>query len=387
MDYEIIFNGDLQEMATDDIINYIDPTQYTEIRKVDKNPLFKVFSLGHEGESTGKVIGVGEVVKKWVKNVIQMMHDKIKIGTKVFLQHKPGTNEHAGRLQLGKLVGKAIETLKNGLNTLGIIYINPEHRELKTDIASIEAKFTWNPFSKEIRGISDITGIALGDSDNMQPGFEGAILQAQLQEFHDNHIKDGIGVKMTLEEIKAAIRKGKFTVEDTHDRPAIESVEFVKNYKEANKRLYDKHQAKETEYEKLETLKTDYETKITDKDKEITGYKNADVKRESVKILDTILEERTTLTDKQRSFIKLGYPQFTITDIEKVKDELNKFADSKLDELKKVSEVLGIKVEEDPNDKDKTGVKSFHTSSTEKIEYDEKGLIKGNNPFLIKPKK
>ena len=211
MDYEIIFNGDLQEMATDEIIHYIDPVQYTEIKKVDKNPLFKVFSLGHEGESTGKVLGVGEVVKKWVKNVIQMMHDKIKIGTKVFLHHNKD-NTHTGRLQLGKLVGKAIETLKNGLNTLGIIYISPEHREKKADIASIEAKFTWNPFTKEIRGISDITGIALGNSDNMQPGFKGAVLQAQLQEFHDNHIKDGIGVKITLDELRKAYKEGKYKI-------------------------------------------------------------------------------------------------------------------------------------------------------------------------------
>ena len=222
----------------------------------------------------------------------------------------------------------------------------------------------------------------------MQPGFKGAVLQAQLQEFHDNHIKDGIGVKMNLEEIRKAYKEGNYNILDIVDRADVEQLDFVKGFKEASKRLYDKLQTKETEFAKADKLKADYEAKITEKDTEITKYKNADIKRDSVKVLDTILKERTTLDEKQVKFIRLGYPNYTITDHDKVKDELNKFADNKLEEYKKVSEALGIVIDNPDNDKDKTpGAKPFKTSSAGKIEYDDKGLIKGDNPFIVNPKK
>ena len=386
MDYEIIFKGDLQEMSADEIINHVDPATYNQIKRFDKTPLFKVFSLGHEGESEGKVLGVGNVVKKWVKNVIQMMHDKLKLGTKVFLHHNKD-NTHSGRLQLGKLVGKAVEILSNGLNALGIVYIDPEHREFETDVASIEAKFTWNPFTKEIKGISDITGIALGNSDNMEPGFKGAILQAQLQEFHDSHVKDGIGVIMTLEEIKAAIKAGKYTVEDCHDRPEIENVEFVKGYKAANKRVYEKKQELEDKVANVDTMKTEFETKITERDTIIAGYKKGDSKRAGKKILDEVLKERTTITDKQRDFTKDKWDDFSIQDPEKAKEEINKFVDTSLTDFKRVSKIMGVETE-DPKDPPKDpppGAKPFIDKSTG-IEYDEKGHIKGDNRFLNAPK-
>jgi hypothetical protein len=382
VDSEIIFSGDLQEMAADDIINYVDPATYNQIKRTDKKPLFKVFSLGHEGESEGKVLGVGNVVKRWVKSVIQMMHDKLKIGTKVFLHHN-NDNSHQNRTPIGRLVGKALETLSNGLNALGVVYIDPSHREIETDVASIEAGFTWSPITKEIKSISDITGIALGNSDNMQPGFRGAVLQAQLQEFHDKHT-DG-GVVMNIDEIRKAVKEGKLTPLDIFDRPDIESVEFVKGYRAANKRLYEKNEELSAVPKKVEDLKSEYENRIKEKEDIITGYKRKENKQTAKKKLDEILKERKGLSEKHREFIKLGFDEFNVNDPEKVGDELNQFADKRVEKYKqyvKSGLIPADKSEGDKADDDNQAPAPPHSTPSGKIEYDDLGNIKGTNPFI-----
>jgi hypothetical protein len=176
-------SASVQEMASDVIRQYIDPVKYDEIKALDPAPLFKVFTVGQEGESHGKVLGMGSVIKRWVRAAIQMMADKLNIGTKVFGYHG-ADNEHDGRIDVGEIVGKTLQKIGDKLSVLGIAYIKPEYRKQNFDIASIEADIlmTKDKNAVNVVDIKEISGVALGNSAIHKPGFPGATLQGTLQE-------------------------------------------------------------------------------------------------------------------------------------------------------------------------------------------------------------
>ena len=127
------------------------------------------------------MLGIGSVVKRWVKSAIQMMADRLKIGTKVFGYHG-ADNKHQGRVAIGEIVGKAIQTIGNKFSVIGIAYVRPEYRKQNYDIASVEADITLDKKTNEVVDIKEITGVALGNSTIHKPGFPGATLQGALQE-------------------------------------------------------------------------------------------------------------------------------------------------------------------------------------------------------------
>ena len=109
------------------------------------------------------------------------------------------------------------------LSSIAIAYIYPDYRDIPLDVASIEADIHLPEKIGPVVKISDvdveeITGIALGNSAIVKPGFAGATLLASLQEFADNADREkrskGGGETMTLDEIKTAIKEGRYRLSD-----------------------------------------------------------------------------------------------------------------------------------------------------------------------------
>ncbi len=174
------FTAKLQQMAASEIMNIIPKDIYDEIKQRDPHPLFQAYVVGHEGEATGEMVGVGTKILNWFSSAINKIWKKLNYGTKIFHGHNIDSS-HEGRQSIGEVVGKAIKTIKDKVNAIAIMYIHPEFRDLPLNIASIEVDMDIIDDSVHDVNVGDITGIALGNSAIEKPGFEGATLLSQIQ--------------------------------------------------------------------------------------------------------------------------------------------------------------------------------------------------------------
>ena len=338
------FTGIIHEMAQEEIIGLIDPDKLAEIRGYDTHPQFRAYSIGHEGESSGSLVGIGTVIKRWVKAMIQELSDKIAIGTKVFSGHNKD-NSHEGRTVIGELVGKTLKTIKDKLHTIGILYIKPEHRDLKLDVSSIEADAEFvitgagKVLNADVVKINKIPGIALANSMFSTPGFPGATLQAQIQELTDKEIK------MTVDEVKAIIKQEGFLPSELFGKEElIIDPTITEITRDRNKNEY---QARKRNQEEFTQIEKDYKKKIEELEGSLKAEKSSRLKIESVDKLKSKIENGRKLDEKQKRFVQLDFDKkFSIVDPEKVDDELDKYIDSRIDEFKKFNELLGLKTDD-----------------------------------------
>lgn len=363
--------GLIQEMAASEIMSYIDAGTYERIKNIDPHPLFRAYSIGHEGESEGKIVGIGYIIKKWVKGAIQMLSDKLVVGTKIFLGHVKGTNEHIGRTSIGEVVGKTIKTIKDKLHAIGIIYINKEYRDKHLDVSSIEAdadfEVVQDGFKTKANAIriNEVTGIALSSSKNIfeKPGFPGATLQAQIQELVDLAEQEKItllgGEKMTVEELKKIIQQEGITPSEIFGKSELIADSVVSDHVDKEKKRAGFSERKQANG-KVSDAEKDSEKKILKLEKELGEEKNKNLKREAKDSLKTKMEDGRKLDDKQKTFIEFDFDKkFDIKDPEKWEKELDAFIDSRLEEYNKNLEILGLKKEEPESEKkDEKGIKA-----------------------------
>lgn len=339
--------GQIQEMAAEEILDHVPASVYKRIKAADPKAEFRAYCIGHEGESSGPVVGIGKVIKKWARSAVEHINDKLVLGTKIFHLHAP-TNDHAGRKDIGEVVGKALSDIKGVLSAIAIAYIKPECRDIPLDVASIEADInmpdTINPRARAVDvDVEEITGIALGNSEIVKPGFAGATLQACVQEFiaasHENTPKEG-EKPMTKDEVRQAIRDLKlrlldvFSSDEIADDPTVLGVirDKRKNEEGFETRMSEKFRL---EKEKLEQEKTALQTKLDASSKVALGVKAQAAIKPAI--------DKRKLDEKQAAFIMKHADKFAPTTEEAMAGELDKFLDGKIDELKGYAEAFGIK--------------------------------------------
>ena len=172
------FRATILEMASEEILQHIPANIYARIKAKDPRPVFRAYVIGHEGVSEGKVVGHGNMVKRWFDSAIHGIVDKLQYGTMVFHGHGK-TNEHEGRQSIGEVVGKVVEKIKDKLSAIAIMYIKPAYKDLPLDVSSMEADIRLN--NDQDKGIfdadvEDITAVALGNRSVDRPGFKDASL-------------------------------------------------------------------------------------------------------------------------------------------------------------------------------------------------------------------
>jgi len=347
----------IQEMAADEILDHVSASAYKRIKAADPKASFRAYVIGHEGESTGKVVGMGRVIKKWAHSAVENINKKLAIGTKIFHMHGQ-TNEHDGRKPIGEVVGKTLSDIAGRLSSIAIAYIFPEFRDVPLDVASIEADInmpeTVNPNARAVDvDVEEITGIALGNSEIVKPGFAGAQLLASLQEFADNasHEKPPKeGEKpMTKEEIRQAIRDLKlnpsdlFGSKEMSDDPIVQEV--IREKRRNEEGFEGRQSAKlEGQVKQLEQEKKDLQAKLDTYGKSLLKTRAAEAIKPAI--------EKRKLDEKQAAFVLKNAAKFTPASEESLAGDLDKFLDTQLDELKAFHELYGIK----PGETGKAGV-------------------------------
>ena len=368
----------LQEMAAEEILDHISASAYKRIKASDPKAEFRAYCIGHEGESSGKVVGMGRVIKKWAHSAIENINKKLAVGTKIFHMHGD-TNEHEGRKPIGEIVGKTLSDIAGRLSAIAIAYIYPAYHDIPLDVASIEADINMpesvNPNARAVDvDVEEITGIALGNSEICKPGFAGATLLASLQEFADNagHEKPPKeGDKMTPDELKKAIREARMRPSDLFGSDEIADDPIVQGV--IRERRRNEEGFGERMKEKLEGEKAKLEQEKKDLQAQLAVSSKAQLKIRAVEAVKPAVEKRK-LDEKQSAFILKHADKFEPKSEESLAGDLDKFLDGKLDELKGFAEIYGIKAGEPgtagvgagkPGD---TSVKDLLTPADEKDE-------------------
>lgn len=179
------FRAFLSEMAESEILNMIPADKMQAIKARDIKPIIKAFVIGHEGESRGNLLGVGNIVKRWFGSMIEKLSEKINIGLQLFHGHS-GSKDNTGRAPIGEVVGKMVKRIEGELSAIVACWIYPDYRHLPLDVASIEADVKLEGLNREqlyVADVGEVFRIALGNSAIDTPGFPKATLLGQLQAF------------------------------------------------------------------------------------------------------------------------------------------------------------------------------------------------------------
>jgi hypothetical protein len=177
-------------MSAAAISEMLEPGVVEEIKKAgDLHPIFRAFTLAHTGDAKGNVIGIGNVLKKWVSGVVKKLHSKIVTGLhglQVFLGHGPTNEITADREVIGHVVGKKLTEIDGLTSAVVAIYLKPLYGAMNLDVCSLEGQVdlsidrAGNVVADDVQ---EISGVALGDSRTETPGFDHARLIGQAQMF------------------------------------------------------------------------------------------------------------------------------------------------------------------------------------------------------------
>jgi hypothetical protein len=222
IEMKFYLRGELQHMAESEMRDILDEAAMAQIRFHDPNPTIKVYKIAHVGTAGGRIVGLGKQAIQYFEDSIKKIVDRLPLATKAFDGHGKDSNSHAGREPVGQVVGKTLKEIGGKLHAIAAMYIKPAARGRKLDCASIETNLTFEPLADGIRlvDLDEITGIALGDSNLVSPGFSGATMIGAFQAFEEKLPKKG-GSTMTREEMQAAIREGGLKPSDLFDSDSL----------------------------------------------------------------------------------------------------------------------------------------------------------------------
>lgn len=334
--------GVIQNMAQEEMLSLISPDTLARVKKTDPNPEIRVFCIGHEGTADASEISFGAKVKKafeYVRNMIVQLVERVKVGTATFVNHVD-TNAHAGREQVGEVIGKGLRIIEGKLSALAAVYIYPQYKQEALDVASIEANIAYEPKSAtraEVIAVDDITGIALASSKWARPAFPGATLLGVIQAFAQTQHE--AGGTMTPAEIKAAIAEGKFKITDIYTPDEITASDPAV-------------QAKQTEYAHTKRLEKqlgeEHERVVTltrEKEEATTKIKtlNEQVSTTQVGSLFTDESKARKYNDKQRTFIQKNLGQFKSDKAgEELKKDFQVFLDKQQADFLENAKLMGL---------------------------------------------
>ena len=181
---------DVQEMSASAIADAIPADVMAEIKRTDARPLFRAYTLAHAGQSRGRLVGVGNVIKSWAASVIRKLHDRLAVGLQLFLGHGPSNEIDPGRIVVGTVVAKRLLEIDGRTSSVVIAHIDPLYSAMALDVCSLEGSIDLaidKAGNMTALDVDKISGIALGNSSMDTPGFEFATIQGALQAFAEQN--------------------------------------------------------------------------------------------------------------------------------------------------------------------------------------------------------
>jgi len=191
--------------------------------------------------------------------------------------------------------------------------------------------------------VSDITGIALGNSSVNRPGFAGATLLAQIQAFADSRFQGGDLMELSIDDVRSFIKANKSRPSDLFGVEELTEDASVKGFVETRIRsaTSGEYAHRKREEEAWDAKRKEMETRIAEQDAKIKEKDVALSKTRIPALLESAFKERK-IDDRQRKFISSRIERFTPTAPEKIEPELAIHLDREIEEYRRVGEIFGV---------------------------------------------
>ncbi|MCK5609603.1 hypothetical protein KAR91_47450 [Candidatus Pacearchaeota archaeon] len=280
----------------------------------------------------------------WPRRTILKIKEKIKEGTKFFIDHGNNTNSHEDRKSVGEIVKNITKEIGGKLSNIIIGHFPDESQVKDMDVCSMEAEVLTDA-SNTVEDVSSITAVALGSSDKDSPAFPGALRLASVQCFEkeddpgEGDKKPGDGgnqMPVTFAEVKTFIKEHNVWPNQ------IYTEETLRNDNVFGK-VFSEKDSLQTENKTLKDSSEGLTKKITEIE--------TDGKKKSAKDrLVTFIPEG--VTKKQKDFIESSFDPEKVSDLS---DEgLKSYITSSQADFQKFAKVFGSD-NKDSNDSDNSG--------------------------------
>lgn len=302
----------------------------SEIRKNLKSGVLQAYILAQEGVSQPKVLGKGQRILKWPRAVIRQLADRVKAGTKFFLDHN-SDNSVDGREALGEVVSSTLKDIGGKLSNIIIGHFPEAERVKDLDVCSMETNILTHERENDlVSDLEDVSGVALGSSIKDNPAFTGARRLATIQCFENQggESKPGEGEKkkmeITFEDVKKAIKDMNIFPWQLFDE------EQMRKDKVFGEMLAERDKLKS----ELTSTKENLEKTKKDSENAIKASQKATAKTRLKELLPD------GLTEKQNQFIMDNFDPDKIEDLED--DGLKSYVESSQKEYSRLAKMFGV---------------------------------------------
>jgi len=200
----VLKSGKIQEMSAAQVEELIGREQYHLIKKRDAHPFFVELLVAHEGVSRGKILNGclnGSARKFWSAERIQELVSKLSRGrVPVYLFHN---SDNKPRQRVGEILSAYAGKIQGAVSALALGYIwdgqvKEKIKKGELDTCSLEAELVFEERKVErgvgapgiydwiVNAIEKVSGVALGSRGVAKPGFAGASVLAQVEEFESD---------------------------------------------------------------------------------------------------------------------------------------------------------------------------------------------------------
>jgi hypothetical protein len=221
----------LEEMDICDVRKKLGRIKFESITKNDDTPMFVTLVAGHEGVSSGRLVGknvpVRSAKKRWSRKRISELAEKLASSVPLFNGHPNG---EIIREPVGIIVRSFERWEDNKMGAAGTAYIKDHEtrqriRSGEINTCSIEAEIECHKRKGEDTWVVDmirkVTGVALGNSSTLTPGFPGAMVLATVEEFEEYSETEDF--EKTLEDKEKQIETLKSEIAAIKDEGVIQS--------------------------------------------------------------------------------------------------------------------------------------------------------------------
>jgi hypothetical protein len=294
-----------QELTREEIIAAIDEDVLHGIQEKDKHPLFRAYSICHDGMTRPKLLGESAKYLSWPRRAVRSIQAFIGRHVPFFRNHN-ADNSTAGREKLGWTVGNMQKEIEGKLHHIVIGYFPPEKRRQAEKLTMPSMEAVWNFVDEQGQLVADslkkMTGIALAAAGEKMPAFRESTLLGAVQAFDEtDDLKNGEPEKpgkdkqVTKEEVKQAVKDLNLWPNQLFGVEQIkEDSIFRKLFEEPAKQI-------ESLTTENQTLKTAKEALEKEKGTLTTSLNQATVKDKIGQLI-----EAKKLTAKEKAFVEGG---------------------------------------------------------------------------------
>ena len=264
--------------------------------------------------------------------MIHRLTQKIKQGTKFFIDHGKDSNSHNGRKEVGTVLASMVKEINGKLSSVIIGHFPNVESVKEMDAVSMEAGISVSEDDTSlVDDVNEVTGIALANSDINSPAFPGALRLSSIQCFENTDENKTLEKENTMGDHVITFQDVETFVKEHNVWPhQLYTLDNLKGDREFNK-IIDENARLVADTKKLTTELDESKASVAKLEKDGKSIIAADRLKELFP---------KDLTDKQKQFITSRFKPDTLEDFSD--ETINKFIEEGRNDFAETAKLFGV---------------------------------------------